>query len=60
MDSVTKVSQGTGLERRAGRVGGALVVSRHDPDAVGALDANLRRSEDVASGMKGDADVAES
>ena len=50
---------GDRLEWRARRVGGALVVSGDDPDAGGAFDADLCRSEDVSGWMKGHANVAE-
>ena len=48
-----------GLEGRAGGVGCELVVAGDDPDFAAALDANLRRAEDVAGGMEGDADLSD-
>ncbi len=47
------------LERRAGGIGGALVVAGDDPDAVRAFDADLRRAEDVPGGVEADAGAAE-
>ena len=49
-----------GFERRAGGIGGALVVSQPRPKLPSAiLDSDLRRSQDVTCGMERDADAAE-
>ena len=47
------------LERRAGRVGVALVVARDHPHLAAVLDAHLRRAEDVTRGVKRDGDAVD-
>ena len=48
-----------GLEGRAGGVGREFVVARDHPDFAVAFDADLRRAEDVAGGMEGDAHLSD-
>ncbi len=48
-----------GLERRAGRIGPALVVARHDDALALVCQHCLRRAEDVAGRREADLDVAD-
>ncbi len=48
------------LERRAGRVGREFIVARNHPHFAAALEANLRRAEHVARGMKRERHIADS
>ena len=54
-----KMSHGHRLERRAGRVGAALVVAGDDDPLALVLEHDLRRAEDVAGGDEADVDLAE-
>ncbi len=47
------------LERRAGRIGPALVVARDDDPLAGMLEHDLGRAEDMAGGDEADVDLAE-
>ena len=46
-------------ERRAGRVGPALVVARHDHPLAAMLEHDLRRAEHMAGGNEADLDLAD-
>ena len=47
------------LERRAGRVGAALVVARDDDAQAACLHHDLRGAEHMAGRMEGDGDAAD-
>ena len=47
------------LERRAGRVGAALIVARHDNALAPVLQHDLRRAQDMAGGHEPRGDVAQ-
>ena len=46
------------LERRAGRIGRALVIARHNPDAVTGFDPDLRGPEHMTGRMQTQSDLA--
>ncbi len=48
-----------GLERRAGRIGAALVVARHDDALASVCQHCLRRAQDVAGRREADLDLAD-
>ena len=56
--SVTNTSHCDRLERRAGRVGAALVVARDDDPLAAMIEHDLRRSQHMAGGNEADLDLA--